>query len=142
MSSNAATARRLWEEIFPSMDLDAVADVVAADSVDHSARPGEPGGIEGVRRTMQMLDAALSDQRFEVHQTIEDGDTVVVHFTHHGLFTGELMGMPPTGATVATPHIHILRFRDGLVVEHWGIHDHLAFMAQSRAMPPRPAPVG
>lgn len=140
MSSNAAAARRLWEEIFPSMDLDAVADVVAADSVDHSARPGEPGGIEGVRATMRFLDAAFSDQRFEVHQTIEDGDTVVVHFTHHGRFTGELMGMPPTGATVAYPHIHILRFRDGLAAEHWGIHDHLAFMAQVGAMPPRPAP--
>lgn len=82
MPENAKKARRLWEEIFPAMDLDAVGDVVAANSVDHTARPGEPQGIDGVRDTMRFLDAAFSDQRFDVQRTVEEGDTVVVHFTH------------------------------------------------------------
>ena len=138
MSSIAATARRLWEEVFPAMELDAVGEIVSRDCVDHSARPDEPGGIEGVQATMRFLDATFSDQRFEVHQTIEENDTVVVHFTHHARMTGGLAGMPPTGATVAYPHIHILRFRDGLAVEHWGMHDHLALMAQVGAVPAAP----
>jgi predicted ester cyclase len=143
MSENSAKARRLWEELFPTMDLDGVAEIVAEDSVDHTARPGEPQGIEGVRNTMRFLDAALSDQRFEVIQTVEEGDTVVVHFTHSGRHTGEIMGLAPTNRTFSYEHIHILRFEGGKVAEHWGIHDHLSFMQQLGALPaPSSAAVG
>jgi predicted ester cyclase len=142
MSANAAKARRLWEETFPRMDVDAVAEVIAADAVDHTARPGEPHGVEGVRRTMRFLDAAFSDQRFEVHRTVEEGDTVVVHATHSGRHTGEIMGLPPTNRTFAYEHIHILRFEAGLAVEHWGVHDHLSFMRQLGALPASPRAAG
>ena len=142
MAGNAATARRLWEEIFTAMDLNAVAEVVSPDVVDHTARPGEPQGIESVRNTMRFLDAAFSDQHFEIHRTIEEGDTVAVHFTHRGKHTGEIMGIAPTNRGFAYDHIHILRFEGGKMVEHWGIHDHLGFMQQIGALPPRPQPVG
>ena len=139
MSENKAKARRLWEEIFPAMNLDAAAEIVAADSVDHSARPGEPQGLEGVHNTMRMLDAAFSDQRFEVHRTVEEGDTVVVHLTHKGTHTGEIMGLAPTNSSFSVEHIHILRFEEGKAVEHWGIHDNLSFMQQLGAIPAPPA---
>jgi predicted ester cyclase len=79
---------------------------------------------------MRFLDSAFSDQRFEVQRTVEQGDTVVVHFIHKGIHTGELMGIPPTNRDFAYEHIHILRFEDGRAVEHWGVHDHLSFMQQ------------
>ncbi|MDP8960890.1 MAG: ester cyclase [Actinomycetota bacterium] len=142
MSENKAKARRLWEEIFPAMDLDGVAEIVAADGVDHTARPGEPQGIEGVRNTMRFLDAAFSDQRFEVHRTVEEGDIVVVHFSHSGRHTGEIMGLAATNRPFSYEHIHILRFQDGKAVEHWGIHDHLAFMQQIGAISAPPGAVG
>ncbi len=135
MSENVAKARRLWEEMFPAMDLNGVAEIVAADGVDHTARPGEQQGVEGVRNTMRFLDAAFSDQRFDVHQTVEEGDTVVVHFTHSGRHTGALMGLAPTNRTFSYQHIHILRFEGGKVVELWGVHDHLSFMQQLDALP-------
>jgi predicted ester cyclase len=143
MSENSAKARRLWEELFQTVDLEGVAEIVAEDSVDHTARPDEPEGIEGVRNTMRFLDAAFSDQRFEVIQTVEEGDTVVVHFTHSGRHTGEIMGLAPTNRTFSYEHIHILRFEGGKVAEHWGIHDHLSFMHQLGALPaPSSAAVG
>lgn len=135
MSENAATARRLWEEVFPTMDLGAVADVVAADAVDHTARPGESPGVEGVRATMRFLDAAFSEQRFDVRRTVEEGDIVVVHLTHSGRHTGEIMGLAPTNRPFSYDHIHILRFEEGKAVEHWGVHDHLTFMRQLGALP-------
>ena len=137
MSENSSKARRLWEEIFPTMDLDGVAEIVAADSVDHSARPGEPQGVEGVRNTMRFLDGAFSDQSYEVHRTVEEGDTVVVHMTHRGTHTGEIMGIAPTNRQFAYDHIHILRFEGGKAVEHWGIHDFTSFAQQICAMTPR-----
>ena len=135
MSENAAKARRLWQQIFPAMDAEAVEDIVATDAIDHTARPGEPQGAEGVRNTMRFLDAAFSDQRFEIHRTVEEGDTVVVHFSHSGRHTGEIMGLAPTNRTFSYDHIHILRFEGGYAVEHWGVHDHLSFMQQVGALP-------
>ena len=133
MSDHARQARRLWQEIFPAVDAAGLAEIVAADCVDHSARPGEARGIEGVRNTMRFLDGAFSSQRFDVQQTVEQGNTVVVHFVHHGIHTGELMGLPATNRKFANEHIHILRFENDKAVEHWGLHDHLSLMHQLSA---------
>jgi predicted ester cyclase len=139
MSENTSKACRLWEEIFPAMDLEGVAEIIAAHSVDHAARPGERQGIESVRNTMRFLDAAFSNQRFDVQRTVEQGDFVVVHLIHKGTHTGELMGLAPTNREFAYEHIHILRFKGGRAVEHWGVHDHLSFMQQLGAVAAPPA---
>jgi predicted ester cyclase len=128
-------ARRSWEEVIPSGDPTALADVMHADLVDHSARPGEPQGLDGVAHTMRWLHEVFSDLRFDIHHVVGDGDTVAVHCTLIGRQTGDLMGIAPTGRPVATPMVHILRFRDGKAAEHWAIHDNLATMRQLGAVP-------
>ena len=65
---------------------------------------------------------------------------VVCHLTHHGRQTGDLMGIPPTGRTVAYDYVHFLRFRDRKVVEQWSVRDDMTLMRQLGVMPPRPAP--
>jgi predicted ester cyclase len=137
-----AKARRIWEDIFPTGDVDALAEVLATGGVDHSARPGEPQGLDGAVRTMNWLRSVFSDQRWEIHQVVGEADTVVVHATHHARHTGELMGIQPTGREVAYDHVHIVRFADGKVVEHWGMHDDMSLMRQLGVQPPRPAAVG
>jgi predicted ester cyclase len=49
------------------------------------------------------------------------------------------MGIAPTGREVAYDYVHILRFRDGKAVEHWGMRDDMALMRQLGVMPERPA---
>jgi predicted ester cyclase len=139
-----ATARRTWEEIFPACDVEALAEVIAADSIEHGARPDEPQGFEGAKGTMLWLASVFSDQRWEIHQVVGEGDTVVVYCTHHGRQTGDLMGIPPTGRDVAYDYVHIVRYRDGKAVEHWGVRDDMTLMRQLGVLPgrPTPAPVG
>jgi predicted ester cyclase len=138
-----AKARRFWEEIMPAGDVGALAEVVAPDIVEHGARPDEPAGVEGVKATMLWLDRVFSNQRWEIHQVIGEGDTVVVHATHHARHTGELMGIPPTNREVAYDYVHILKFRDGMAVEHWGVRDDLSLMRQLGVLPdPRRAAAG
>ena len=138
-----AKARRFWEEIMPAGEVDALPEIVAPDIVEHGARPDEPTGVEGVKATMLWLGRVFSNQRWEIHQVIGEGDTVVVHATHHARHTGELMGIPPTNREVAYDYVHILKFRDGKAVEHWGVRDDLALMRQLGVLPdPRPAAAG
>jgi predicted ester cyclase len=89
---------------------------------------------------MLWLAGVFSDQRWEIHHVIGEGDMVAVHCTHHGRHTGELMGIPPTGREVAYSYVHILRFRDGKAVEHWAVRDDATLMRQLGVAPPRPAP--
>lgn len=139
---NKAIARRTWEEIFPACDVEALASTTDQDVVAHGRRPDEPAGFEGVKRTMLWLAQVFSDQRWEVHQVLGDGDLVAVRATHHGRHTGDLMGIPPTGREVSYDYVHILRFRDDKAIEHWSVRDDMAMMRQLGVMPERPgAPV-
>lgn len=140
MSDTKSIARRTWEEIFPACDVEALAEVVAPDMVAHGARPGEPSGFEGVKQTMLWLGRVFSDQRWEIHQVIGELDRVVVHCTHHGRHTGDLMGIAPTNREVAYDYVHILRFRDGRAIEHWSVRDDMTLMRQLGALPDRPTP--
>lgn len=135
-----AKARRIWEEIIPSGDADRLSEVIAEDQVDHSARPDEPQGLVGVQQTMLWLGTVFSDQRWEIHQVIGEGDIVVVYCTLHGRHTGDLMGIPPTNRQVAMDYVQILRFRDGKAVERWGVRDDMAMMRQLGVLP-EPQPV-
>ena len=136
-----AKACRIWEEIFPNADVERLAEVIAEDSIDHGARPDEPQGLAGVEQTMFWLRSVFSDQRWEIRQVIGEGDLVVVYCTFHGRHTGDLMGIPPTNREVAQDYVHILRFKDGKAVEHWGLRDDMALMQQLGALPERPAAV-
>jgi len=134
-------ARRTWEEIVPNADVDALAEVIAEDLIDHSARPDEPQGLAGVQQTVLWLGTVFSHQRWEIQQVIGEGDIVVVYCTLHGRHTGDLMGIPPTNREVAVDYVHIVRFRDGKAVEYWSVRDDMALMRQLGALPGRPAPV-
>ena len=143
VEDNKAIARRTFEEIFPACDVEGLAEVTDANAVAHGRRPDEPEGFEGVKRTMLWLATVFSDQRWDVHEVLGDGDIVAVHLTHHGRHTGELMGIPPTGREFAYQYVHFLRFRDGKTVEQWSVRDDMTLMRQLGVVPSRPeAPVG
>lgn len=140
MEDLKAKARRTWEEIFPVCDTDALAEVMAEDVIEHGARPGEPQGLQGARRTMLWLARVFAEQRWEIHDVIGEGDMVVLRCTHHGRHVGELMGIAPTHRVVAYDYIHILKFRDGKAAEHWGLRDDLALMRQLGVLPTTTVP--
>jgi predicted ester cyclase len=135
---NKAIVRRTWEEIFPACDVESLAEITDPDVVSRGRRPDEPAGFEGVKRTMLWLSTVFSDQRWDVHDVIAEGDTVAVRLTHHGRHTGDLMGIPPTGREVAYEYVHFLRFRDGKMIEQWSVRDDMTLMRQLGVIPARP----
>ena len=135
LERNKAIARRTFEEIFPACDIEALTEVVDPDVISRGRRPDEPAGFEGVKRTMLWLATAFSDQRWDVHEVVGEGDLVAMRLTHHGRQTGNLMGIPPTGREVAYEYVHFLRFRDGKAIEQWSVRDDLTLMRQLGVVP-------
>jgi predicted ester cyclase len=130
--------RRTWEEILPSGDMDALAAVIDPECVNHDLPPGATQGVEGVLRTIGWLHRAFSEQRYEVHRLVGEGDMVVIDATLHARHTGEFVGIPPTGREIALRSIHTIRYVDGREAETWALSDRLGLLQQLGAAPAAP----
>jgi predicted ester cyclase len=125
-----AIARRTLEVDFPAADIEAVRASVTDDFTNTEAPPGVPPGPAGIVGILRMLHGAFSDQRWEIHQVVREGDTVVVHCTHHGRHTGDFFGLPPTGRTFAYSQMHLLRFVGDKAAAHTAVRDDAELMRQ------------
>lgn len=130
---NKTLARRVLEEIFPANDVNALRQVISDDFVNHEAPAGTPPGLGAITMFMNLLDDAFSDQRWDIHDVLAEGDKVVLRCTHAGVHTGDYFGLPATGRSFAYKQIHIIRIRDGKGLEHWAVRDDASLMRQLTA---------
>ena len=137
-----AVARRTVEEILPNGDVAGLRAVMHPQVVNHAPPPGAPPGLDGMIQAMGWLQQGFSERRFEIHQVITEGDTVVVHCTFHGRHTGHFLGLAPTNQPVALRQVHIVRFQDGKAVEHWAVRDDLGLGRQLGLFPGPPGRAG
>jgi steroid delta-isomerase-like uncharacterized protein len=134
LEDNKDIARRFIQEVFVEADSAAVDQLVSDDFQPHSW--GEmPAGRDALKAAQDRVRQGLGDARMEVHDLIAEGDRVAVRLTSHGTHSGEFMGMPATGKSYAISEIHILRIRDGKVVEHWREADMLGMLRQLGMFP-------
>ena len=131
---NSAIVRRFVDEIFVQGRREAVDELLSEDFVGHTWGPSG-AGPEGLRGAIERLAGALADVRFEIEDTIAEGDRVAVRLTASARQVGPFMGLPPSGRTYEIGEIHIFRIRDGRVVEHWHQFDQVGLMRQLGAAP-------
>jgi predicted ester cyclase len=75
--------------------------------------------------------ASFPDVRMEVIDLIAEDDQVVGRFTCSATHLGEWLGHAPTGRRFETiDEVSIYRFRDGRIVESWGLEDTLGRLEQ------------
>jgi predicted ester cyclase len=108
---------------------DAVLRMFSPDFFDNvSGRSGL--GIFGVVR--EWLDHSFAERSAELHLVTHTQDTVMIWYTVRGRHIGNgfprLADKPVKGYAVTWPQVHIFRFEDGLVVEHWAVRDDAALI--------------
>jgi predicted ester cyclase len=124
--------RRMFDEGFATGNGDVVDELCSPDLVDHQfglAGRGEEAR-EHVRAAMRDVHGAFPDIRFTIEDSVVDGDRIWVRARGRGTATGPYFG-PPSGRPIDFYVIDIARIRDGQIVEHWGVPDRLAVMAQT-----------
>lgn len=123
-SANKASARKVLEEVFPADDGAALAPLVSPGFVEHGAPAGTPPGPGAVLYFMHALNRSFTEQRWTIHDLVEEGDLVVVRCTHSGRHTGEpFFGIPATNRAFSYDQMHLLRMQDGVALEHWEVRD-------------------
>jgi len=134
--SNKQLFQRFLDEVVSRKNLEAIDEFVARDFIEHEELPpGVPPGLEGIKFFFAEWAKGFPDGRASLDMSIAEGDLVVGYETWRGTHTGEYLGMPPSGKTVAYKVIDIVRVANGKVVEHWGVGDNLALMQQIGAIP-------
>ena len=127
---NKASARRFLEEVMNRGNVAVIDEVSSPSFVDHSAPPGVPAGNDGFKAFVTMFRTAFPDLHYTIDDEILEGDRVVQRVTARGTMKGDFQGMPASGKTATWSEIHITRFENGKAVEHWGVVDQLAMLAQ------------
>ena len=138
---NKELARRFYDEVLNTGDVERVSDLCTEDVVDHEAPPEWPAGIEGVKAFVRTFRAAFPDLRVTIEDMLADGDRVAARVRMTGTHQGDFMGVPASGSRVEFETIDIIRIADGKAAEHWGVTDNMALMQQIGAIAPG-APAG
>lgn len=130
---------RAIEEAWDSGKLDQLNDLLAPNFMNHSGVPGMPHDVETLKMIHGMSMGAMPDRRVEIVDMVAEGDKVVVRCHVTGTNTGGFpwLGAEANGAKIDFEWIGIYRVEDGKAVEHWGVNDGIALLAQTGAwMPP------
>jgi predicted ester cyclase len=113
-----------------------VDELIAPVFLNHEAPLGRDRSPESMRGLANMLRTAFPDLHFEIEELlVAEGDIVAARLTMSGTHKGPLMGTHPTGCWVRQAHMHLMRFRDRLAVEQWGVRDDLGMMQQLGVIP-------
>ena len=110
---NKAIVRRLVEEGLNGGRMEVIHDLYA------------PALVADATAWIAPFRASFPDVHMEVVELIAEGDTVVGRFTCSGTHLGTWLGYAPTGRRFeAIDEVSIYRFRDGRIVDTWGLEDH------------------
>lgn len=128
---NAATARRVFDEICVAGNLGVIDEVYAPDYLDHDIMKEEETvtGSDVMRGDVTRWRDAF-DFTFRLDDQIAQGDEVVTRWTWTGTHKGDFMGVPPTGRKCTMTGTTTFRFHDGKIQEGWWHYDVMSLMRQ------------
>jgi steroid delta-isomerase-like uncharacterized protein len=105
-------------------------EVIDPKGVDHAVPPGLPQTAAGTKQFFMGFRAAFPDLKYKIEDTIAEGDYVVQRVTGTATMKGDFQGMPASGKSATWSEIHIVRFANGKVMEHWANVDQMGMLAQ------------
>ena len=134
-------------------DEDEARRLIHPEFVNHEADAEPPAarvpGVAALKGTYDWLHSTHSDLTFEVLDVVADGERGMARVIMRGRQTGPFVVYDASGAVdrvfAATgrsfeqTQMHLYRFREGLVVEHWANRDDLGMAGQLGWIPPSPA---
>jgi predicted ester cyclase len=142
IEENKDVVVRLVEDCVNSHRPELLDRFVAADVRIHPGTPGsapDTEGIEPLRASFRRFRTTFPDLHVVLDDVLAEGDRVAVRWTGTGTHSGELAGIPPTGAAVSWGGMDVYRLAGGRVVEWWRTEDLVWLLAQLGRDPLSPA---
>jgi len=127
-----AVIRRMFDEGFATGDGAVVDEICSPDLVEHQfgLSGDSAAAIQHVKDAMRHVHGAVPDISFTIEDSVENGDKLWVRVRAQGTATGPFFG-PPSGRPIDFTVFDVVRVVDGRIVEHWGVPDRFAMLAQT-----------
>lgn len=127
--------RRVLDEGFAAGRVAVVDELFSPNLIEHQFGLASTGAeaLDRVRRAMADVHAMAPDITYVIEDWAANGDTTWVRVRATGTLTGPFFG-PPSGRPFEITVIDVARDVDGRIVEHWGVPDRFALLAQSGAL--------
>ncbi|MBZ0288796.1 MAG: ester cyclase [Anaerolineae bacterium] len=129
---NQEVVRRLIEEGFNKGNYDALDGLMASGYQEHQF--GLSATLQGFKEDIRHLREAFPDLRLEIEDMDAIDDKVWVRLTCQGTNHGPFIG-PPTHKSIKVTSMEVCRCENGRIVEHWGVPDRFAILAQLGLLP-------
>jgi predicted ester cyclase len=129
MRTNEQLFRAIIEDGFSKGDVTVIDELASPDFVEHQYG-FIPPNASSVKRAIVSLHSAFPDFSMTVEELVSHGDKVWGRMTARGTQKGQIGPMPATGKRIEITVIDIMRFKDGKLIEHWGVPDRFAMMEQ------------
>jgi predicted ester cyclase len=110
-------------------------DHLFSKNFKHNFAPPVKPGLEGFKDIGRMMNRAFPDVVVTEEDMIANDTTVVERSSAAATHKGDFMGTAPTGRRIRWTEIHIYRFADGKIVEHWVEFSLLQLLQQIGAIP-------
>jgi steroid delta-isomerase-like uncharacterized protein len=142
--ANAATARRVLDEVFNQGKVEVLDEICSPDHVSHDPAEAEDmHGIEALKERVHKYRTAMPNLHVELEDIFATEDRCATRWTVRGTNDGELEGMPATHRKIEITGNSIDRFdADGKIVETWDNWDNAGFMQQLGITPEMAAQAG
>jgi steroid delta-isomerase-like uncharacterized protein len=136
MNTVASDLHAKMFDVIERRDLDGLRALYHPDySYTGSDGEEQKGPETGVAVSKMFLDA-LPDATLEVRTRYTCGDDVsIIEFIGRGTHEGELMGVPPTGKSLAVLACDVIEVRDGKIYREREYMDTLSILQQLGAAP-------
>jgi predicted ester cyclase len=135
MTDAKAIARESFR-LIETGDAELAEQIIAPDFINEEAAD-DPEDVErqqhgpaGFLATSRWLRDAFSDLRFELQETLAEGDTVMAAAIMTGKHTGVFNGIAPTGRPITHKQVHIFAIADGRITRHRAVRDDLGLLLQ------------
>lgn len=135
MLTNEQLFKTLIEEGFSKGDVSIFDKYTSPDFIEHQYG-FVPPNVVGVKKAIQSLHKAFPDFSLTIEDLVVYDDKVWGRMTGRGTHKNQFGPLPPTGKRFEITVIDIGRFKDGKLIEHWGVPDRLALMEQLGMKPP------
>ena len=134
LEKNKEIVRRFNYEFIQGKNLQVFEETVHPQFINHTAPPNSVNtGKEGTLQAMLMMRQAFPDLEVQIHLQIAEGDLVTTYKTFEATHKGTFMGVEATGRRVSFNVVDIIRIKDGMTIEHWGVRDSGALIQQLTA---------
>ncbi|MDQ3577519.1 MAG: ester cyclase [Actinomycetota bacterium] len=124
--------KRMFDEGFATGNGAVVDELCSPDLVEHQfGLAGDSAAALGhLKDAMRQVHGAVPDISFTIEDSVENGDKLWVRVRAQGTATGPFFG-PPSGRPIDFTVFDVVRVVDGRIVEHWGVPDRFAMLAQT-----------